>query len=213
MPEALATPEYKSLKVASLSLDDLYLRHEDQTAFARAHPQNALLKGRGPPGTHDLPLAEEVLGGLARLNEDSNEAMEVLLPDYDKSLFGGEGDRKAEGRRVQGPGDIVIFEGWMTGFRPLPPSELEERHKKASSSHKSIVSASSHPDDLAKRTEPFFADQPLESLRQINEALQDYEPIWDRLQAFIELRPEDSSFVWGWRLEVRSVSSRSASRC
>ncbi|MDR2872569.1 MAG: kinase, partial [Xanthomonadaceae bacterium] len=45
------------LKAATLSTDDFYLTHADRRQLARTvHP---LLATRGPPGTHDLPLALE----------------------------------------------------------------------------------------------------------------------------------------------------------
>lgn len=206
VPAKLSDPEYKSLRVASLSLDDLYLDHDAQTALSRAHSRNALLLGRGPPGTHDLPLAEQVLQGLKSINDDSNEALTVEIPEYDKSLFDGEGDRKKETRTVRGPIDLVILEGWMTGFRPLAPSALEQRYTEEASSSKKRdeQSTGTHVDTLAKRAAPFFSDHPLESLIEINEALERYEDLWDMLDAFVELRPENLGFVWGWRLEVRS---------
>ena len=63
-----------NLSVAVLSLDDLYLTHDGLVALAAAHPQNALLKGRGQPGTHDVPLGTEVLNKLKRINNSTGEA-------------------------------------------------------------------------------------------------------------------------------------------
>jgi len=44
---------------------------------------------------------------------------EALIPRYDKSAFGGRGDRMEESKwlRVEGPLDLILFEGWMLGFR------------------------------------------------------------------------------------------------
>ncbi|MET0815794.1 MAG: kinase, partial [Pseudoxanthomonas sp.] len=48
--------------VAVLSIDDFYLSKDRRQLLARqVHP---LLATRGPPGTHDLPLALETLEGL-----------------------------------------------------------------------------------------------------------------------------------------------------
>lgn len=43
---------------------------------------------------------------------------EILIPRYDKSAYGGKGDRapKDQWQKVQGPLDLVIVEGWMLGF-------------------------------------------------------------------------------------------------
>lgn len=46
------------LETLVLSLDDLYLKHEDQVALANSHPDNPLIQHRGEPGTSPhVPLA------------------------------------------------------------------------------------------------------------------------------------------------------------
>lgn len=98
-------------------MDDLYLPHEQLTALASNNPNNGLLHGRGLPGTHDLPLGAEVLNALRHIN--SREGKVVQLPIYDKSQYGGLGDRSQETNEVKGPLDLVIFEGQ---FAPLTSS-------------------------------------------------------------------------------------------
>ena len=46
----------------------------------------------------------------------------IFLPRSDKSAYGGWGDRAsvAQWPSVQGPPDVVLFEGWMLGFAVLP---------------------------------------------------------------------------------------------
>jgi D-glycerate 3-kinase len=48
----------------------------------------------------------------------------VKLPRYDKSAFGGAGDRADPGRwpTATPPISVVLFEGWMLGFRPVGES-------------------------------------------------------------------------------------------
>jgi len=45
----------------------------------------------------------------------------MYVPQYDKSLHHGRGDRAPFGRwlTATGPVDVVILEGWMLGFTPL----------------------------------------------------------------------------------------------
>lgn len=45
----------------------------------------------------------------------------MYVPQYDKSLHSGRGDRAPFGRwlTTTGPVDVVILEGWMLGFTPL----------------------------------------------------------------------------------------------
>ncbi len=51
---------------ASVSLDDFYVRGEQQDALAASLPDNELLRFRGNAGTHDLQLASNTLGALPR---------------------------------------------------------------------------------------------------------------------------------------------------
>ncbi|XP_020575819.1 D-glycerate 3-kinase, chloroplastic-like [Phalaenopsis equestris] len=48
--------------------------------------------------------------------------MKMKLPRYDKSAHGGRGDRAdpSEWPEIEGPLSVVLFEGWMLGFKPLP---------------------------------------------------------------------------------------------
>lgn len=105
--------EVRGLKVASLSLDDLYLTHAARQVLAReVHP---LLATRGVPGTHDVALGLAVLGGLARPGE-------TLLPVFDKSVD----DRRPDGVPVSGPVDVILFEGWCVGAVPQDSAAVAE---------------------------------------------------------------------------------------
>ncbi|ESQ91824.1 hypothetical protein [Asticcacaulis benevestitus] len=102
------------LRVASLSLDDLYLTRDARQRLSQdVHP---LLTTRGPPGTHDLGLAQSVFDDLAA-------GRATCLPVFDKAID----DRRSssEWKPVDGACDIVLFEGWCTGARPQASAELE----------------------------------------------------------------------------------------
>jgi D-glycerate 3-kinase len=101
------------LKVAVLSIDDLYLPlARRETLGLTIHP---LLKTRGPPGTHDVALGMMILDGLARAGMTS-------LPRFDKAAD----DRKPEADwdRVEGPVDVILLEGWCVGAAPQPQAAL-----------------------------------------------------------------------------------------
>lgn len=102
------------LRVATLSLDDLYLtRAERADLAARVHP---LLATRGPPGTHDLAFGNSIithlLGGTGP----------VAVPRFDKAID----DRAppADWPVVNAPLDILLFEGWCIGATPQQKSAL-----------------------------------------------------------------------------------------
>lgn len=109
----------KGLSVAALSLDDLYLTRAQRSRLAaERHP---LLLTRGVPGTHDVELGMATLGALLRSGR-------VSLPRFVKAR-----DDRAPHQdwpRVQGPVDLVLFEGWCLGVKaevddPTPLNRLE----------------------------------------------------------------------------------------
>jgi D-glycerate 3-kinase len=106
--------EASGLKVALLSIDDLYLPREDREALAaEVHP---LCRTRGVPGTHDPALGEAVIAACG-------EAGEVALPRFDKA----EDTRAPEAGwpRIVAPVDVVLFEGWCVGARAQDDAALE----------------------------------------------------------------------------------------
>lgn len=114
----------RSLRAATVSIDDFYLRRDEQLALSRAHPGNRYLEVRGYPGTHDINLGARVIDALVHAKEGER----VLVPSYDKGAFGGAGDRAPESKwsSVEGPLDVVLFEGWMLAFEPTQSSDVIE---------------------------------------------------------------------------------------
>lgn len=95
------------LKVANLSLDDLYLPLAARVKLAEVvHP---LLRTRGVPGTHDTKLGIHTLHDLAH-------AGTVKLPRFDKARD----DRRPmeSWDSITAPVNLVLFEGWCVGARP-----------------------------------------------------------------------------------------------
>lgn len=107
--------EIEGLRVASLSLDDLYLSKAHRQALARdVHP---LLAVRGVPGTHDVPL------GLALFDKLRHEG-EVSIPAFDKAT--DDLVPPDAWHRIAAPVDVVLFEGWCVGAKPQAVSDLVE---------------------------------------------------------------------------------------
>ncbi|KAL5576377.1 hypothetical protein UlMin_018076 [Ulmus minor] len=106
-------------KSATISIDDFYLTAEDQAKLREQNPENALLEFRGNAGSHDLPFSVETLTALTNLTK---EGMKMKLPRYNKSAYKGKGDRADPSLwpEVEGPLTVILFEGWMLGFKPLP---------------------------------------------------------------------------------------------
>ncbi|CAG8432746.1 7073_t:CDS:2 [Diversispora eburnea] len=126
-----------NLSVLNCSIDDFYLTHKDQIKLSQKYLGNLLLEYRGEPGTHDISLGTRTLKNLCIAHENfykklelginSNEPNEVLIPVYDKSLNNGRGDRteKENWIKVKSSFNIILFEGWLLGFKHLCKDQLE----------------------------------------------------------------------------------------
>lgn len=155
------------LRVTVLSLDDLYLTREERQALARdIHP---LLATRGVPGTHDVELGLSVLDRLA-------QGGRTLLPRFDKATD----TRHPDGVWVEGPVDVVLFEGWCIGAKPQNGGELV-----------TDVNGLEHDLDGDGRWR-----------RYVNNALAGpYQRLFARLDALVLLAAPDFSIVRDWRIE------------
>jgi D-glycerate 3-kinase len=111
------------VRAVTVSIDDFYVTHEEQRALAARHPGNRYLVHRGYPGTHDVALGLQQIEAVATLDAGD----QTRLAAYDKSAHDGRGDRapRSAWRRVTGPIDLLIVEGWMLGFSPVDPATLE----------------------------------------------------------------------------------------
>lgn len=103
----------RGVRVATLSLDDLYLTRDERLELAReVHP---LLATRGVPGTHDIALGLATLDALKR-----GEA--APLPRFDKASD----DREPVPQWPHAPADtqVLLFEGWCLGASPQEAAAL-----------------------------------------------------------------------------------------
>ena len=156
-----------NFSVALISLDDLYFPYSELVRVANDHPHNPLLQGRGLPGTHDVPLGTKILDSLRRINEPDAEGT-VSIPMFDKSLHSGRGDRIERTTVVNRPLDVVIMEGWCTGFYPIPPETIEKRY----------VSSGGSCSSFAYRKEDVY---------KINELLRPYADWWSAFDTLIQV--------------------------
>ncbi|PKA51297.1 D-glycerate 3-kinase, chloroplastic [Apostasia shenzhenica] len=110
---------------ATLSIDDFYLTAEEQAKLRSQNPGNTLLEFRGNAGSHDLKFSIDTLTSLKALTKPG---MKMKLPRYDKSAYAGRGDRADSSTwpEIEGPLKVVLFEGWMLGFKPLPNDVVKD---------------------------------------------------------------------------------------
>lgn len=106
---------------ASVSYDDFYLTFKEQSEIANQNKDNKYWQGRGVAGSHDIDLGFFTIKNMKQCGKDEC----VFIPQYDKSLNNGKGDRAdtSKFRKVDGPIDLVIVEGWMLGFKQASSHE------------------------------------------------------------------------------------------
>ncbi len=157
------------LRVCVLSIDDLYLPREARTRLSETiHP---MFQTRGVPGTHDLALGEQVL-------DDLKSGKATRLPRFDKAADQPlpDGDWPV----VEGPVDVILFEGWCVGAVAqadyeliAPVNELEQVRD---------------PDGVWRRT--------------VNDALKGaYVRLFARLDKLVMLAAPDFAIVRDWRTQ------------
>lgn len=151
----------------TLSLDDLYKTYNERLALQQQDPR---LIWRGPPGTHDIDLGLNVLDAVLTCQSP------ISIPRFDKSVHSGAGDRTTPD--IYTNIDILLFEGWFVGARPIDPVKF-------SAPHPPIINAA----DKA------FA-------RDMNQELVNYLPLWERLDSLIVLYPQDYRYSVQWRKEA-----------
>jgi D-glycerate 3-kinase len=101
----------EGLRAVILSLDDLYLPLAARRRLAaEVHP---LFITRGVPGTHDVARGLQVLASLARPGP-------TMMPRFDKAS-----DDQIAPTPVEGPADVILFEGWCVGAKPQDSATLE----------------------------------------------------------------------------------------
>ncbi len=160
------------LKVAVLSVDDLYLTQADRVRLGElVHP---LLVTRGVPGTHDPKMGLRVIEGLMSANPDTltplprfNKGVDDRVPFEDWPVF-------------QGRADIVILEGWCVGATEQAADELVE------------------PINQLERNE----DPDGKWRGYVNQQLAgDYRLLFDRIDQLIMLRAPSMACIRTWRGE------------
>ncbi len=155
----------------SISLDDLYKTYADRQKLRDRRPD---LIWRGPPSTHDVDLGIQVLQQLR--DRPLNIRQPIKIPRFDKSLHNGAGDRIES--EISYEADIVLFEGWFVGMRPLPISAFRNF------------------------VPPILSDSDREFALECNANLDHYLPLWEYLDRLIALVPQDYNYSLQWRIEA-----------
>jgi D-glycerate 3-kinase len=123
------------------------------------------------------PGTHDVALGIAtldRLRQNSNQA--IFIRRFDKSLHNGLGDCTTPDP-VQNI-DIILFEGWFVGVQPIDPAAFDQA-----------------PPPILTEADRAFA-------RDVNAWLQDYLPLWQRLDNLWVLHLPDYRLSKQWRKQA-----------
>ena len=101
------------------------------------------------------------------------------LPRFDKRLRNGDGDRTEPWR---GCADALLLEGWLVGCRPVSQQQLQRWYE---------------PEPTQKAW-----------LQRCNQALEIYEPLWDRLDLLLLLWPISWQLPRRWRFQAEARQRR-----
>ena len=153
----------------TFSIDDLYKPYAERQQLRQQDPR---LVWRGPPGTHDVELGIQVLDQCRQPHRQDP----ILVPRFDKAAYNGAGDRTAP-ERIEPP-DIILFEGWFVGVRPVAESVFNEP-----------------PPPIVTAADRQFA-------QDCHEWLKAYLPLWERLDSLFVLHPVDYRLSKQWRREA-----------
>jgi D-glycerate 3-kinase len=152
----------------SISLDDLYKTYAERQQLQEVDPR---LVWRGPPGTHDVALGIQVLEQLRHGNRK-----QIAIPRFDKSAYEGAGDRCEP--EIVSSVDVVLFEGWCVGMRPVDEEVFNDA-----------------PPPIDTPEDVVFA-------KDMNRWLQTYVPLWEQLDSLLVLYPQDYRWSEQWRQEA-----------
>ena len=103
----LARAAAERFGAVQISIDDVYLTRAERESMGRdVHP---LFVTRGPPGTHDLELLQELIDRLS----GAGHTDETLIPDFDKR--GDDRWPPERWRRLTGQPSAILIDAWCLG--------------------------------------------------------------------------------------------------
>jgi len=179
------------LKSKCFSSDDYYYPYRELQEISIKNPY---LKYRGPPGTHDINLFEEVLDNF------KNKRSDYVLQMFEKKENNGFGDRVTQKflkeLTVSEPLDILICEGWFNGIKPATEIEFRKNLDDQLASYSEL--------NHIKISKDFY-EQTIEFQMEVNENLKDYLKIWDYFDSFLVLCPQDFTYSRKWKATVETL--------
>ena len=163
--------KYFKLRVFKISVDDFYKTRKDRSLLSkRVHP---MLLTRGVPGTHDINL---MLNFFKKIKSKKFKSLKV--PSFNKAI--DDRSNKKNWQSIKERPDVIIFEGWCVGAKPLSTNSLK----------RSINS-------MEKVKDPKLVWR-----KYVNQQLKSkYKNLYSQLNCLIYLKAKNFSLLQKWRLK------------
>jgi D-glycerate 3-kinase len=171
----------RGLRLAVASIDDAYLPWQPRL---QAMADNPFGVDRVPPGSHEPGLLVDAIDQWRRQSDGL-----LRLPRFDKRLIQGAGDRSGFSQEAA---DGLLLEGWLLGCRPLGDQQI----KAATGSALSLAGS------------PCLSVDEWAWLPRWDQALEAYQPLWQRLNGLWLLWPVDWRLPRRWRFQAEAQQRR-----
>ena len=169
--------EKHQLKAVSCSIDDFYLSKDNRLQLA--HSIHPLLKTRGVPGTHNIPLLKQTLANF------SKQKVNWRLTQFDKVTDNPKPEEQWP--MINTKMDVVIIEGWCWGVPAQADNELI----------RPINAFEKEYDSTAKWRS------------YVNQQLKEYYlSLYNKMNLMVMLKAPSFNCVYQWRLEQEQKLSK-----
>ncbi|MGI0480940.1 glycerate kinase [Geminocystis sp. CENA526] len=157
-----------------LELSSIELSIDD--LYKTYHERQELLKTDSRLIWRGVPSTHDVLLGLDIFHRIAMEDYPLEIPRFDKSLYNGMGDRISP--KIVTQADIILFEGWLVGMQPVEETAF------------------------INPPYPIVTEEDKQFALDNNQRLKEYLPLWQKLDYFLILKPEDYRYSLPWRKEA-----------
>ncbi len=124
------------------------------------------------------PGTHDIQLGINVLEQLRRGDQGVAIPRFDKSAYGGAGER--EDSEVIASADVILFEGWFVGLRTVNEAVFDD-------------------------ASPFLnTPEDVQFARDMNRQLEDYLPLWEKLDSLLVMLPQDYRWSLQWRQEAEA---------
>ena len=162
--------KFQNKSVIIISIDDFYLSKKKRIQLSKN--EHHLFLTRGVPGTHDWEALNQ------KIKQIFNKEFPIYLPIFDKVS-----DTKKRTYKKILQADVIIFEGWCAGAKPVDKTLLQKNFN-----------------NLEK-----FKDSNLVWRDSYNEYLRKYQKIFSQFNYFIyfEFNQWDHVLKWKYKQELQ----------